>query len=325
MQLNFTQTAIETSVCKAFALHCKTKMRVLITGATGLVGQKITALCHEKNIAVNFLTTRKKKIKQAFNFRGFYWNPKKFEIDTDCFKEVDAIINLAGASIFKSWTSTYKKELEESRTKSLDLLFESLKKIPHTIKQVVSASAIGIYPHSFQTLYFEDEKTLSNSFLGELVQKWEAATDKFVELGIVVTKLRIGLVFSERGGAFPKLKKASRLKMGASFGTGKQWQSWIHIHDLANMFLFVIQKKLEGVFNAVAPNPVNSENLNKKLAKELNVDQWVKNIPAVFLKLIMGEMSLLLLESQLVSSKKIENEGFKFKYGNIRKAIGNLA
>lgn len=169
-------------------------MRVLITGATGLIGQEMVKLCHEKDIKVNYLTTSKSKIVQEENYKGFYWNPKAKEIDADCFKEVDAIVHLAGATVSKRWTPSYKKEILSSRTETTALLVNTLKELTHTVKQVVSASAIGIYPDSLINYYDESHNEISSSFLGQVVSVWEQASDEFLKLNITVSKIRIGLV-----------------------------------------------------------------------------------------------------------------------------------
>ena len=176
-------------------------MRVLITGATGLIGQEIVKRCQEQSIDINYLTTQISKIKTSNNYKGFYWNPSINDIDTNCFKDVDAIIHLAGASVSKRWTPNYKKTILESRTYSTRLLINSLKGESHTIKQVVSASAIGIYPDSLINYYDESYKTASDSFLGEVIKVWEQAVDGFSQLGIMVSKVRIGLGRSNHGGA----------------------------------------------------------------------------------------------------------------------------
>ncbi|HIC30814.1 MAG TPA: NAD-dependent epimerase/dehydratase family protein, partial [Flavobacteriaceae bacterium] len=221
-------------------------MRVLITGATGLIGTEIVKLCHNKNIAVNYLTTSPSKLTKDENYKGFLWNPSKNEIDTDCIKDVDAIINLVGATISKRWTDTYKKEIILSRTQSTQLLFNTLQNNPHHIKQIISASAIGVYPDSLTNYYTEDETSISSSFLGQVVEKWEHAVDAFKEIGVEVTKVRIGLVLSKKGGALPQMAKPFKFGLGAALGTGKQWQSWIHIKDLASLFLHVLEEELTG-------------------------------------------------------------------------------
>ncbi len=299
-------------------------MRVLITGATGLVGSHITKLCHQKGIKVNFLTTSKDKIEDQPEYKGFYWNIENREIDENCFKNVDAIIHLAGADIAKRWTSSYKKEIIASRTQSADLLLETLKNSGFKIPRFISASAIGIYPSSLEKLYFEDEKSVDDSFLGEVVVLWESSADKFKSLGMEVAKIRIGLVLAREGGAFPKLKEPVSFNVGTAFGSGKQWQSWIHIEDLAGIFLHVLENKLIGVFNGVAPNPVTNEEMMKEIAAQLNKSIWLPNVPGIALKVALGEMATVLLSSQLVSSDKIEKAGYEFRYKNLIKALEDL-
>ncbi|WP_158844398.1 TIGR01777 family oxidoreductase [Algibacter sp. L1A34] len=300
-------------------------MRVLITGATGLIGQEIVSLCHAENIKVNFLTTSKSKLVKNENYQGFLWNPDAKEIDLDCFKNVDAIINLAGATISKRWTDSYKKIILSSRKDSAELLFESLKNTPHNVQQIVSASAIGLYPDSLTNYYTEDFKiTSANSFLSEVVNVWETAVDRFSELNIKVTKIRIGLVLAENGGALAEMIKPIKLGLGSAFGSGKQWQSWIHIEDLSEIFLFTLLEKLEGVFNAVAPNPTTNYELTKSIATTLERPFFLPKIPKFAMKLVLGEMHLLLFESQRVSSKKIEDVGFDFKFHHLQPALDNL-
>jgi hypothetical protein len=299
-------------------------MRVLITGATGLVGSNITKLCHQKEIKVNYLTTSNDKIENRPDYQGFYWNIETREIDVNCFKDVDAIIHLAGAPIAKRWTSSYKKEIIESRTQSADLLFETLQNSGFKIPKFISASAIGIYPSSFEKLYFEDDKSVDDSFLGEVVVKWEASADRFKDLEMEVAKIRIGLVLAREGGAFPKLLKPVSLNVGTAFGSGKQWQSWIHIDDLAGIFLHILENKLSGVYNAVAPNAVTNEKLMKEIAAQLDKSIWLPNAPAFALKIALGEMATVLLSSQLISSDKIEKSGFEFHYKNLTKALEDL-
>ncbi|HZJ37085.1 MAG TPA: TIGR01777 family oxidoreductase [Gillisia sp.] len=298
-------------------------MRVLITGATGLVGSHITKLCHEKGIKVNYLTTSKDKIEDQPDYKGFYWNVEHREIDENCFKNVDTIIHLAGANIAKRWTSSYKREIIASRTQSADLLLETLNsgfKIP----RLISASAIGIYPSSLEKLYFEDDKAVDDSFLGEVVVLWEASADKFEDLGMEVAKIRIGLVLAREGGALPKLKAPVSFNLGTAFGSGKQWQSWIHIEDLAGIFLCVLENKLSGVYNGVSRNPVTNEEMMKEIAVQLNTSIWLPNVPAIALKVALGEMATVLLSSQLVSSDKIEKAGYEFRYKNLIKALEDL-
>ena len=299
-------------------------MKILITGATGLVGTELVSLLLQNGIAVHYLTTSKKKIDNEPNFKGFYWNPEQGIIDENCLMGVDAIMHLAGASISKRWTKRYKQEIIESRILSTNLLFKILKNNPHQVQQIVSASAIGIYADSLKNLYFEDSTEIDNGFLGNVVVKWEQTVDKFQSLGIKICKLRTGLVLSDKGGALSEIVKPIKIGFGAPFGSGLQMQSWIHIHDLAAMFLFAIEKKWQGVFNAVAPNPVNNKELTQHIATVFNKPLFLPNIPRFLMQLILGEMHLLLFTSQNVSASKAIENGFIFKYNNIDIALDHL-
>jgi len=300
-------------------------MRILITGATGLVGSAIVEQCHKKNIAVNYLTTSKSKITSEPNFQGYYWNPDKAEIDLDCFDGVSAIINLAGATISKRWTSSYRKVIISSRVNSLRTLHDALSKVDTSkITSFVSASATGRYPNSLSKFYTESETAVDDSFLGEVVEVWEKETDKFKSFDFKVAKVRIGLVMSCKGGALPEMAKPVKNYVGAAFGSGQQWQSWVHIADLARIFMFVVAYGLEGVYNGVGPNPVTNNKLVKEIAKVLERPLVLPNIPKFAMQMILGKMSYLLFASQRVSCKKIEEEGFNFIFPNVCVALESL-
>ena len=299
-------------------------MTVLITGATGLIGQEIVKKCHAEGINVHYLTTSKSKLSTDSNYKGFYWNPNNNEIDHNCFDGVSAIINMVGASISKRWTDSYKTILLESRTKTAQLLQNTIKTHNYKIDQVVSASAIGIYPTSLVNYYEETTTEISDTFLGKVVHEWEAAVDGFKDLGCKVAKIRIGLVLAKDGGALPEIVKPIKFGAGAAFGSGKQWQSWIHIKDLASLFVFALQNNFEGIYNGVAPNPVSNKELTKASAKVLRRPLILPNIPKFVMKLVLGEMHILLFESQRVCSKKVEAQGFDFKYVNLKPALEDL-
>ncbi|MBR9855141.1 MAG: TIGR01777 family protein [Algicola sp.] len=300
-------------------------MKVLITGATGLVGQAIVKVLQDKGIPVNYLTTSKDKITSQEDFQGYYWNPSKGEIDLDCFKNVQAIINLAGTGIAKRWTPEHRKKVLLSRTSSLQTLKKGLEQSNNKeVECLISASAIGIYPDSTSEFYDETETKVDSGFLADVVQQWEAEAHTFEQLNIDVAKIRIGIVLDKEDGALPKLAQPVKNFVGAPLGSGDQWQSWIHIDDLAQMFVFAVENNLKGVYNGVAPNPVTNAKMTKELAKVLERPLWLPNVPEFLLKVVLGKMSTLVLASQRVSSKKIEEEGFLFQYVNICQAFRSL-
>ena len=207
-------------------------MKILITGATGLIGNELVKLLLAKKYSINYLTTSKSKIKSKPNYKGFYWNLEQGKIDENCLYQVDVIVHLAGANIAKRWTNPYKQEIIESRTLSSELLYNLVKKTPNQVKQFISASGTAIYPESFTKVYDETTIQTEDSFLANVVKKWEESANRFQVLNIKVCKLRTGIVLSNGGGALPEMVKPIKMGLGATMGTGKQMQSWIHISDL---------------------------------------------------------------------------------------------
>lgn len=299
-------------------------MRVLITGATGLIGSKLVALCHDSNIKVNYLTTSKDKIEDRENYKGFFWNPAHNEIDTAAFDGVSAVVNLAGASISKRWTKSYKKTILESRTQTASLLFRTLQKVNHEVGHYITASGVNIYPNSKTRLYTEENRDVDDSFLAEVVVAWEAGADQFKALGIDVAKVRTGVVLAKEEGALPKLMQPIEYWAGAPLASGKQWQSWIHIDDIANIYLHIILNQWEGIYNAVAPTPVTNKKMTKQIAALLDKPLWLPNVPAFVLRLVLGEMAILVIEGQLVSSHKLEERGYQFLFYNVESALEDL-
>ena len=298
---------------------------ILITGATGLVGKALTKHLLHKGYAIHILTTQKTLLGSDKKLQYFYWNPQVNEIDTSCFDGVEAVINLAGSSIAQRWTKSAKTSILNSRIQSLHVLSKAIKEGNFPINQLISASAIGIYSDS-KTNYYEEEYVSAedSSFLRSVVRAWESATTQFQEMGIKTTILRIGIVLDAKDGALPKIMAPIKKYCGAVLASGEQWQSWIHIDDLVALFTHTLELKLEGVYNAVAPNPVQQAELTKSIAQVLKRPVFLPNVPEFALKLLLGEMSAIVLESQRVCSKKIQNTGFKFNYHELSAALKNL-
>ena len=299
-------------------------MTVLITGATGLVGQELVSLLLQNGFTVHYLSTSKSKLVSQNNYKGFYWNPKTSEIDLNALTDVEVIVHLAGASVAKKWTSSYKEEIIESRVLSTRLLYKTLQKNLHQVKQIVSASAIGIYPNDLNYIYHETDNKVDNSFLGNVVQQWEEEVNQFEKLHINVAKIRIGIVLAKNGGALQEMVKPIKMGVGAAFGSGEQYQSWIHIQDLVGVFQFVIQNQLSGIFSGVAPYPVTNAELTKAIAKTLGKPLFLPNIPQFVMKLILGEMHQILFSSQHVSCRKLLNLKYQFKFASLDKALCDL-
>lgn len=299
-------------------------MKLLITGATGLVGSALVDFFLEKKYQINYLSTSKQKLNSISGCHGFYWNPKMGFIDDKALLGVDIIINLAGATISNRWTQNYKNVILDSRVDSLKTLYNALQSSTHQVKQIVSASAIGIYPNSLNKKYSEDNNEIGNDFLAKVVTEWENSVNKFVVLGVKVSLIRIGLVLSSEGGVLSKLITPVKYNLGSVLGTGNQIQSWIHINDLTKIFDFVINNKILGVVNGVAPNPVSQKVFINTLSKVLGSRVFLFATPKWLLKLVLGEMHELLFNSQDIISKRLIDKKFQFDYDLLMPALTHL-
>jgi uncharacterized protein (TIGR01777 family) len=299
----------------------KETKRILITGATGLIGSRLTELLTERGHSVTYLGRSKKVEKMS----TFLWNPTKEIIDIKALAQPDAIIHLAGAGVAeKRWTAPRKKEILESRTKSTSLLYQALKDNAHKVKTFVSASAIGYYGFGNGDKIFMEEDKPGTDFLAHVTHQWENEVDKIGELGLRVVKLRIGIVLSKDGGALKEMAKPIKLGVGSALGTGKQYLSWIHIDDLCQMFIKAIEdENLNGAYNATTDWCTNEE-MTKAIAHILKKPLWLPRIPSFILKIILGEMANIVLNGSKVSSEKIKKTGYHYKFANLSDTLIDL-
>ncbi len=297
-------------------------MKLLITGATGGIGKNFIYRAQKNNFKINFLTTKKNKLKLIANAKGYFWNPKKNKIDINCFKDVDTIIHLSGAKVSKRWTKKNKEEIYKSRILSTDLLYNSIKGLNygHNIRSFICASAIGIYKSDYNKIYDEKNKICPSSFLERVVYDWEKSSLKIKKLGIRLVNLRIGLVFYN-GGILKAIRTAANFGLICAFGSGKQGQSWIHIDDLIEIFYLSIKNNWEGIYNAVSPNPVNQIKMMELISKNLNKLYFMPNIPEFMTRIMLGEMSHIIISSHWVSCEKIIKKGFIFKFADLNSAL----
>lgn len=295
--------------------------KILVAGGTGLVGSNLLNLLKQKKYDVIILTTQSAK---ANGKDILYWNPEKNELPFNQLLDIDYCINLCGKGIFdENFTPKRKKELLESRVKPIQCLMDFFSK-QTSFKGFISATAIGIYPNICLTL-LDENSTKGSGFVSDLVQEWESTINKYQSPNFNTCILRLGIVFSDKGGFLSKLSKPIRLFMGAIPGSGKQYVSWIHIDDLSNMFVHAIENQLTGTYNAVAPQPNTLENISKQIAKRLNRPSILPHIPVFVLKLLFGsERHELLLSDQQVKADKIQSTGFTFSYQTSEQAIKQL-
>ncbi len=299
-------------------------MKLLITGATGLIGKNLITHAKRRKISIHFLTTRKGECVNSEGLKGFFWNPEQDEIDDSCFEGVDTLIHLAGANISKPWTAKNKKDILESRLNGTRLLKKTLDRLNIKMKSICCAGAIGIYPNILDDIHDENSSLSQENFLQKVTYAWEQESKALSKNSINLSIFRIGLVLAKEGGLLSKLTPPVKLFLGTAFASGKQWQSWIHIDDLSRLFFRAVDDGWEGTFNAVAPNPISQINLIKEIGRTLKRPVFLPNIPAFFLQLFMGERSLLILGSHRVSAKLILSKGFKFQFPYLQPALNDI-
>ncbi|MBU3012928.1 TIGR01777 family oxidoreductase [Polaribacter vadi] len=289
--------------------------KIIITGGTGLVGTKLTELLLKNKHEVIVLSRNPKKNNE------YKWDISKNYIDKKALENVDYIIHLAGAGIAdKRWTNERKKIIIDSRVDTANLLFHKIKEHNLNLKGFISASGIGYYGAITTDKIFEESDKVGNDFLGEVCQKWEDAAHQFKTLNIPVTILRTGVVLSEKGGALEKMKTP----IITPLGSGKQYMPWIHIEDLCQIYFKTINDNLSGIFNAVAPEHQTSATFSKELAKSIKKPYLGIGVPSFMLKVIFGNMAKILLEGSRISAKKIEKNGYSFRFKTLKKALNTL-
>ncbi len=291
--------------------------KIVIAGGTGLIGQKL-----EKQLAASghevFILTRSPKENNHI-----YWNPAKGEISKDKLEKIDVIVNLTGAGIAdKRWSESRKKVLYDSRINTTDFLFEHLDDFPNA-KQYVSASGINCYGYDSIGREFVERDPFGSDYLSSLVKSWEEHADQFSKKGISVSKIRISMVLSDRGGALDRLKKIAKIGLASPLGSGKQEMTWIHETDLVRLFDHVISNELSGAWNALNDYSPNATFM-KTLANRFNKSMWMPKVPAFVMKLVFGEMSEMLLKGVPVSNQAIKETGFQFNYSNLEEAFASL-
>lgn len=300
---------------------------VLITGGTGMIGTAVTKELQQSGHRIMVLTRTPRPPRDGIIYKE--WDVERGTIDNTAIGQADYIVHLAGANVADGrWTQKRKKEIVDSRLKSGNLLVKALSEIPNRVKAVVSASAIGWYgpdPVVPNPKPFVETDPADNAFLGKTCQEWEGAIWPVADLGKRLVIYRIGIVLSKEGGAYAEFRKPLNFGIASILGSGKQIVSWVHINDLVQLFKKAIEDEtLQGVYNAVAPQPVTNKELIMAIAKQRGKFFIPVPVPSIGLQLALGEMSIEVLKSATVSSRKIETAGFQFQYPTITEAVRDL-
>lgn len=290
---------------------------VLITGGSGLIGQRITALLEAQGKSVAWLS------RSTQSQKSFLWDVEKKTIDPEAMEWADAIIHLAGAGVAdKRWSDERKKVILESRTHSTQLLFDAIEKADKKPDTFISASAIGYYGFQTGPVLLEESAPNGVDFLAKVVRDWEAEVKKIEGLHLRTVILRIGIVLDEKGGALGEMLKPP---VAAPLGKGDQWMSWIHIEDLARMFVFALEKTtLQGIFNAVSPNPATNYRLTQEAARAKGKPFIGIGVPEFILNLVLGEMAAMVTGGNRVSSQKIQKASFEYEHPILIPALKDI-
>lgn len=297
---------------------------VLITGGTGMIGQRLTQLLLAKGYQVAYLSREQQSIP---NVKTYRWNIEKKFLEEGALREVDYIVHLAGAGIAdQRWSSKRKQEIIKSRTQSIELIARRLQERPYNVKACVSASGIGFYGADTGDTRVSEQSVSGSDFVAHVTRHWEKSVELIDTMGIRTVKLRTGIVLSTEGGALPKMALPVQWGVGAPLASGKQWISWIHIDDLCRLYIEAMENpQWHGIYNAVASTPVTNETFTRQVAEVLHRPLWLPNIPSVVLKTLFGEMSSLVIGGNYVINQRIKAEtNFIFQFNDLKIALLNL-
>lgn len=294
--------------------------RVLIAGGSGLVGRELSRILLNAGYEVAWLS---RKPGMTNSIKKFAWNTESNTIDAEAIAWADVLIHLAGEGIAeKRWTPKRKQLIINSRTQTAKLLQDAIKRIPNHIQTIIAASAVGFYGLAEQGV--DENASKGKGFLSESVALWEEATQSFAQTGARCVTFRIGVVLSKEGGAYSELAKTAFMRVLPVLGGGKQIYPWIHLQDVARMFLFAIENDIHGTFNAVAPNPVSQQTLMRTIGQVKGGWHVFPPVPEFALRIAFGEMADAVLISQRVSPHKILSAGFAFQFPDIHSAVHQI-
>jgi uncharacterized protein len=289
---------------------------ILIAGGTGLIGSQLVPMLRERGHTVRLLTRSPKGPGQ------FAWDPEHAALIG-----TDVIINLAGAGIAAGrWTPARRQTIINSRVQGAQVLRDAMLRIHHKPECYIAASAIGYYGNSAEQNRVETDPPGATGFTAETGIRWEQATAEVATLGMRTVIFRIGIVLAKEGGALPEIVRPIRFGVAAYFADGQSWYSWIHRTDVCRLFAWAAENQsVQGVYNAVAPNPARNKDLTRATARALNRG-WAIMIPtpAFVLRLILGEMADIVLDSNRISAQKVLDAGFEFQHPDLEPALRNV-
>jgi uncharacterized protein (TIGR01777 family) len=297
-------------------------MKIFITGGMGFVGSYLSARLLELGHEVTATGTRPtQKTVSHKNFNYIQADTAKSGKWQEALKDTDAVINLAGRTIFHFWTENYKKQIYDSRVLTTRNLVEALPENKNIL--LCTTSAAGYYGDRGDDILTEKE-SCGGDFLANVCRDWETEAFRAEEKGVRVAAMRFGVVLGKNGGAMKQMIPAFQFFVGGPLGTGQQWFPWIHLNDLISAILFVMENQdVKGPLNFTAPKPVRNRDLAKTLGQILKRPAFMP-VPAFLIRLFLGEFGTSILFSQRAVPEKLSGYGFQFNYPDIRTAVRNI-
>ncbi|WP_186576718.1 TIGR01777 family oxidoreductase [Aquibacillus kalidii] len=297
-------------------------MNILLSGGTGFIGQKLTEALVSHGHKVYILTRSPQKHAPTESITYIGWLSPSYKPDAEL-PNIDAIVNLAGDSLFGYWTEEKKENLMDSRMKATESIINLISNMENKPAVLINASAVGFYGTSTTETFTEHTTTPGKDFLSEITFQWEQTALQAESLGVRTVLARLGVVLGH-GGALPLMALPFKLFVGGRIGSGEQWVSWVHIDDVIGMIEFAINNSdIKGAMNVTAPFPLRNKEFSKVLAKALNRPYWLP-VPSFFIKNILGEMSTLIIEGQCVIPEKAHDHRYTFIFPRIDKAFGDI-
>ncbi len=299
--------------------------RIIITGASGVIGTKLSERLYSKGYDITIFTRNISHAKSEFPNAKEYveWDYNDVNSFQNFMDGAYAVIHLAGANLgAKRWNASYKKVIYDSRIKSSQNLVEAIKNVSNKPKIFINASAVGYYSDNGEELITEDTAS-GNDFLAKLCFDWERSAAKSTHYGCRHSSVRTGIALTTREGLVKKMMLPFKFFVGGALGNGKQWIPWIHLDDVISIYEFVLENEIYGPVNAASPNPVRMKFFADQLGSILNRPSYF-NVPKFAIKLVAGEIADFILDSQKVLPKKLINSGFKFKFEQLELALNDI-
>ena len=296
-------------------------MKITISGASGFIGRRLLKTLTASGHSLQVLS-RHSGMNMPAGVKVFPWNPAQSEPPADSLRDVDAVVHLAGEPVAQRWNEAVKARIRDSRVKGTENLVEAIAKLERKPAVLVCSSAIGYYGSRGDDVLTESSAK-GDDFLADVCASWESAAKKAEALGVRVVSVRTGHVLDPRGGLLKRILPPFRLGAGGRLGNGKQWMSWIHLEDMANLVQFAVENPVSGAINGVSPDPVTNAGFTRALAGQLHRPA-IFPVPKLALKLMFGEMADVIMGSQRVLPKAAESAGFAFRFPELRPALENL-